>query len=101
VRFHDAGFPVVCNVDARLVTREADSRDCLVRQVTGSVRWVECMQLLMAQGVTHFIEVGPGKVLSGLMRQIDRAQIAVNVEDSASLEKAIAKLTEVEVAAQI
>jgi [acyl-carrier-protein] S-malonyltransferase len=100
ISFHDANFPIVCNVDARLVTGADDSRDCLVRQVTGSVRWVECMQLLMTQGVTHFVEVGPGKVLSGLMRQIDRAQIAANVEDSASLEKAIAKMTEVEVAAQ-
>ena len=100
VSFHDASFPIVCNVDARLVTRDADSRDCLVRQVTGSVRWVECMQVLMAQGVTHFVEVGPGKVLNGLMRQIDRAQVALNVEDSASLEKTIAKLTEVEVAVQ-
>ncbi|HEX4651708.1 MAG TPA: ACP S-malonyltransferase [Granulicella sp.] len=96
VSFHDPSFPIVCNVDARLVTRDADSRDCLVRQVTGSVRWVECIQLLIAQGATHFVEVGPGKVLSGLMRQIDRAQTALNVDDAASLEKTIAKLTETE-----
>jgi [acyl-carrier-protein] S-malonyltransferase len=96
VSFHDPSFPIAANVDARLVTRDANSRDCLVRQVTGSVRWVECIQLLIAQGATHFIEVGPGKVLSGLMRQIDRAQTALNVEDSASLEKTIAKLTETE-----
>jgi [acyl-carrier-protein] S-malonyltransferase len=95
VSFQDPSFPVVCNVDARLVTRDADSRDCLVRQVTGSVRWVECIQLLIAQGATHFIEVGPGKVLNGLMRQIDRAQTALNIEDSASLEKTLAKLMEV------
>jgi [acyl-carrier-protein] S-malonyltransferase len=55
---------------------------------------VECIQLLIAQGATHFIEVGPGKVLSGLMRQIDRAQTALQVEDSASLEKTLAKLAE-------
>ena len=70
----------------------ADARDCLIRQVTGSVRWVECIQLLIAQGATHFIEVGPGKVLTGLMRQIDRTQHTANVEDTASLEKTLAAL---------
>jgi len=94
VAFHDPAIPVVCNVDARLVSREAYARDCLVRQVTGAVRWVECVQLLIAQGATHFIEVGPGKVLNGLLRQIDRAQKGLNVEDSVSLAKTIAALTE-------
>jgi len=87
--------PIAANVDARLVTTAADSRDCLIRQVTGSVRWVECIQLLAAQGVTHFIEVGPGKVLTGLNRQIlgkDSAIPSLNVEDSASLEKALSSL---------
>jgi len=93
IPFNDPTFPVVCNVDARLLSRAPDSRDCLIRQVTGAVRWVECIQLLIAQGATHFIEVGPGKVLTGLMRQIDRAQTTGNVEDSASLEKTIALLT--------
>jgi [acyl-carrier-protein] S-malonyltransferase len=92
VTFNDPAFPVACNVDARLLTRRAEVPDCLIRQVTGPVRWVECIQLLIAQGATHFIEVGPGKVLSGLMRQIDRNQKALNVEDSASLEKTIAAL---------
>jgi [acyl-carrier-protein] S-malonyltransferase len=90
--FHDPQFPIAANVDARLLTTGPDSRDCLIRQVTGPVRWVECIQLLIAQGATHFIEVGPGKVLSGLMRQIDRAQITGNVEDTASLEKTLATL---------
>jgi [acyl-carrier-protein] S-malonyltransferase len=92
--FHDPQFPIAANVDARLLTTGPDSRDCLIRQVTGPVRWVECIQLLIAQGATHFIEVGPGKVLSGLMRQIDRAQITANVEDTASLEKTLATLRE-------
>ena len=70
------------------------SLDCLIRQVTGPVRWVACIQLLIAQGATHFIEVGPGKVLSGLMRQIDRTQKTLNVEDSPSLEKTLTALTE-------
>jgi len=93
--FHDPAVPIACNVDARLITRGSDSRDCLIRQVTGAVRWVECIELLIAQGATHFIEVGPGKVLSGLMRQIDREQKALHVEDSASLEKTLQALAEV------
>jgi [acyl-carrier-protein] S-malonyltransferase len=92
--FQDPAVPIAANVDARLITRGPDARDCLIRQVTGAVRWVECTQLLIAQGTTHFIEVGPGKVLTGLMRQIDRNQKALNVEDSASLDKTLAALTE-------
>lgn len=91
--FHDPQFPVAANVDARLLTRATEVPDCLVRQVTGPVRWVECIKLLIAQGATHFIEVGPGKVLSGLMRQIDRSQKSLNVEDSASLDKTLNALT--------
>ncbi|HMG03445.1 MAG TPA: ACP S-malonyltransferase, partial [Edaphobacter sp.] len=90
--FNDPAFPVAANVDARLVTRGPDVRDCLIRQVTGAVRWVECIQLLASQGATHFIEVGPGKVLTGLNRQIlgrDSAIPSLNVEDSASLEKTL------------
>ena len=90
--FNDPVVPIAANVDARLIARGPDSRDCLIRQVTGPVRWVECIQLLIAQGATHFIEVGPGKVLSGLMRQSDRNQKALNVEDSGSLEKTLASL---------
>jgi [acyl-carrier-protein] S-malonyltransferase len=93
ITFNDPAFPVAANVDARLLTHAADVPDCLIRQVTGSIRWVECIQLLIAQGATHFIEVGPGKVLSGLMRQIDRNQKALHVEDSASLEKTLTALT--------
>lgn len=92
VTFHDPAVPVVSNVDARFVARDTYARDCLVRQVTAPVRWVECVQFLIAQGATHFVEVGPGRVLSGLMRQIDRNQTVSNVEDSASLEKTLAAI---------
>ena len=70
VHFEDPAIPVAANVDARFTTRDSDARDTLIRQVTGPVRWVECIQLLTRESVTHFIEVGPGKVLSGLNRQI-------------------------------
>jgi [acyl-carrier-protein] S-malonyltransferase len=94
ITFNDPAYPVAANVDARLLTSRTEVPDCLIRQVTGSVRWVECIQLLIAQGATHFIEVGPGKVLSGLMRQIDRNQKTSHVEDSASLEKTLTSLPE-------
>ena len=90
IPFQDPTFPVAANVDARLLTRGPEVRDALIRQVTGAVRWVECIGLLQQAGVTHYIEVGPGKVLTGLNRQIDRALATTNVEDPASLEKTLA-----------
>jgi [acyl-carrier-protein] S-malonyltransferase len=89
ISFKPAKAPVVVNADAALVTDPAVLRDALIRQVTGAVRWTESMQLLIAEGVTTFVEVGPGKVLSGLFRQIDRRQKCLNVEDPASLEKVL------------
>ena len=85
-------YPVACNVDAELVTDNQRARDTLVRQVTGAVKWEQCMRLLIAQGVQTFIEIGPGKVLCGLMRQIDRSRTCMNVSDDASLEKALEAL---------
>jgi [acyl-carrier-protein] S-malonyltransferase len=93
ITFAPAKIPIAVNVDARLVTEPAELRDALVRQVTGAVRWTESMQLLIAQGVTTFVEVGPGKVLSGLLRQIDRSQKCAQVEDSAGVEKLVAVLS--------
>ena len=80
-------YPVACNVEAELVTDDLRARDTLVRQVTGSVKWDQCMHLLIGKGVQTFIEVGPGKVLCGLMRQIDRSKTCLNVSDDASLTK--------------
>jgi [acyl-carrier-protein] S-malonyltransferase len=91
--FLPARVPVVVNVDAVLVTDAEVLRDALVRQVTGAVRWTESMQLLIAEGVTNFVEVGPGKVLSGLLRQIDRSQKCGQAEDPASIEKLLAALS--------
>jgi [acyl-carrier-protein] S-malonyltransferase len=88
----DPGIPVAANVTGSLVTTAAAAQDALIRQVTGAVRWVECMQALVAAGATHFIEVGPGKVLCGLLRQIDPAQKSLNVEDPASLEATLAAI---------
>jgi [acyl-carrier-protein] S-malonyltransferase len=80
-------YPVVCNVEASLVTDELRARETLVAQVTGAVKWEPSMRLLIEKGVQTFVEIGPGKVLSGLMRQIDRSKTCLNVEDEASLTK--------------
>jgi [acyl-carrier-protein] S-malonyltransferase len=93
LRFLPARIPVVVNVDAALRIDGQALRDALVRQVTGAVRWTESMQLLIAQGVTNFVEVGPGKVLSGLLRQIDRSQKCGQAEDAASIEKLLTALS--------
>ena len=90
--FNEPRFPVVTNVDARVTTAPAELRDALFRQVSAPVRWVESMQLLIENGVDTVVEVGPGKVLSGLMRQTSRDIKCLNVEDAASLEATSAAL---------
>jgi [acyl-carrier-protein] S-malonyltransferase len=87
-------YPVACNVDAELVTDDLRARDTLVRQVTGSVKWEQCVRLLIAQGVQTFVEVGPGKVLCGLMRQIDRSKTCMNVSDDPTLAKVLESLAQ-------
>jgi len=93
VDFQLARFPVACNVDAQLLMQPDAIRDALIRQVTGAVRWTDCINQLQLRNVTSYIEVGPGKVLTGLNRQIDRSLNTTNVEDPASLEKTLAALT--------
>ena len=88
-------YPVACNVDAEMVSDGNRALHTLVRQVTGSVKWEQCMRLLIAEGVDTFIEVGPGKVLCGLMRQIDRSKTCMNVGDEASLTKTLEALAKV------
>lgn len=79
--FANARVPVAVNVDAELLSGAEMLRDALIRQVTGAVRWVESMRLLIAQGPAQFVEVGPGKVLCGLVRQIDRSQNCIHVDE--------------------
>ena len=90
----DPAIPVAANVSGALVTSAGAVQSALIEQVTGTVNWVGCMQALVDAGTESFIEVGPGKVLTGLLRQIDRSLKCVNVEDVASLEKALASLAE-------
>jgi len=86
--FHDLTAPVVTNVDAKAVVTGKEARESLVRQVSQPVRWLESVEFLINQGVQTFVEIGPGKVLSGLVRQINREVRCVNVEDAASLRSA-------------
>ena len=92
LRFQNPSCPVVCNVDAAVVTSAEAAREALVRQVTGTVRWEPSVRLLINKGASLFIEVGPGKVLWGLMRQIDRSKTCVTVVDEASLQKTLAQI---------
>jgi [acyl-carrier-protein] S-malonyltransferase len=92
LRFGNPAVPVACNVDAALLTQPDPSRDALLRQVTGSVKWEQCIRLLIAQGVSTFVEVGPGKVLWGLMRQIDRTKATLYAGDEATVQKALEQL---------
>jgi [acyl-carrier-protein] S-malonyltransferase len=91
--FQTPVVPVVCNVDAGLIEDADRARDALVRQVTGAVKWHPSIRLLIAEGIQIFVEVGPGKVLCGLMRQIDRSKACANVGDEASLVKTLEQLT--------
>ena len=84
--------PVVCNYEARVVNSPAEIRSTLASQVTGSVRWSESMQLLLSQGQTFFLELGPGGVLSGLMGRIQKGTKVLCIEDAKSLEAAVAEL---------
>ena len=88
----DPRVPVAANVTGGMVTTADAARDALVRQVTGAVRWVDCVGALKTAGAEVFVEVGPGKVLCGLLKQIDGELKSLNVEDSASLEKTLAEL---------
>jgi [acyl-carrier-protein] S-malonyltransferase len=90
--FADVSIPVITNVDAAIAQKGVELRDALVRQVSSPVRWLESMRLLIDQGVDTLVEVGPGKVLTGLMRQISRDVNFLNVEDAASLHSTMENL---------
>lgn len=94
LNFNDPDYPVIANVDTELKTTGDAAREALIKQVTGAVQWEASMRALIAKGVETFVEVGPGKVLSGLMRQIDRSKLCLNVENEESLQKVIAHFTQ-------
>ena len=94
--FNDPAFPIVNNVDAAVVTSGAISREALIRQISAPVRWTTSVEKLLAEGVETFVEVGPGKVLCGLVKAIakdaGKEVKLLNVEDSASLQATVEAL---------
>ena len=90
--FEDLQVPLVTNVDADSIRQGEEARSALIRQVTMPVRWEESMRMLLDEGVNTFVEVGPGRVLTGLMRQIERSVATLNVEDEKSLQVTVEKI---------
>lgn len=96
VEVQDPVIPYICNVEAAPVTESTRVRELLAKQVSGTVRWRESILLMLADGVDTFIEIGPGKTLTGFLRKIDREAKAVNVETPADLQKVLGSVQEVE-----
>jgi [acyl-carrier-protein] S-malonyltransferase len=84
--------PLVTNVDADTISTGDEAREALIRQVTAPVRWEDSVRTLIDEGVNTFVEVGPGRVLTGLLRQIERSVAALNVEDDKSLSATMDKI---------
>ena len=93
-KFNSLRFPVVNNVDAEIDASGDEARDALIRQVIQPVRWLDTVRDMIDDAVTIFVEVGPGKVLLGLLRQIDRSVRGLNVEDAASLQATLDKIAQ-------
>jgi [acyl-carrier-protein] S-malonyltransferase len=87
--FRDPNIPVVCNVGASLVKKKEQVRSLLARQIYSRVEWEPSMRRLLSQGVSRFIEVGPGRVLTSLMKKIDKEAVVHYVEDGPTLEKLV------------
>ena len=90
--FQDLKVPVISNVEAKPVSKGSDAQQALVRQVCSPVRWLETMQYMVDQGIEAIVEIGSGKVLSGLMRRFDKNVDCYQVGDQESLEKTVAAL---------
>ena len=92
VRVSDPAIPVVRNVDGSVTRRAADVVPFLLRQVASPVRWTDCVRRLAAEGATAFVEVGPGRVLTGLVKRIVADARTAAVEDTTGLDKALRAL---------
>jgi [acyl-carrier-protein] S-malonyltransferase len=95
IKFYDAKIPIVANINAQIMTDKDIIKGALVKQAASPVLWEDGMKTLLANEVHTFIEVGPGKVLSGFMKKIDKEATMLNVDDLASLEKTLAYFKEV------
>ncbi len=92
IALNQPAIPVVCNYAATTVSDAAEIRSMLEKQVTGSVRWTASIQALIAMGHRNFLELGPGKVIAGLVAKIDKDAVVHSVDDLASLDAAVEAL---------
>lgn len=90
--FNAPGLTVINNVDVAVVNDPEGIKDALIRQAAAPVRWVETIQEMAKQGVTHIVECGPGKVLAGLTKRIDPNLVGLSITDPASIEQVMAEL---------
>ena len=88
----DPVIPYLCNVEASVVTEGSRVKELLAKQVSGTVRWRESVERMIADGVDTFIEIGPGKTLTGFLRKIDRDVTAKNVETVEDLNKLLEEM---------
>ena len=94
VEIHKPVIPYAANVTAQYVTEAQPVKDLLVKQVSSSVKWQQCVETMLADGVDTFIEIGPGKTLAGFMKKIDRSVKTLNVEKLEDIEKVVEALKE-------
>ena len=92
VEFHDVEIPYTTNVTAQFVRDKDQIKDLLVAQVSSSVRWQQCVETMIEDGVDTFVEIGPGKTLSGFMRKINRNVKVINIQTVEDFEKAVEEL---------
>ena len=92
ITFHDLTIPLINNAETDILNSGATARESLIRQMYKSVQWEASMRKLVAQGVTTFIEIGPGKVLTGLLKRIDKTVTGLNVSDVKSIESVVQTL---------
>jgi [acyl-carrier-protein] S-malonyltransferase len=90
--FQDATIPVIANVTANPVEKQEEIKDLLVKQLYSPVRWEESVKTMLDNGVTTFIEIGPGKVLSGLVKKIDRSASVFAISDLETMKSSVEKL---------
>ena len=93
VEVHDMNVPIITNVNAEYIGDKSEIKDLLIKQVSNSVLWENSIRRMIADGVDTFIEIGPGKALSGFMKKIDKEMRVFNVDDIASLEKTLEGLS--------
>lgn len=93
VQLHDIKVPYTTNVTAEFVTNKEEIKDLLAAQVSSSVRWQQCVETMLADGADTFVEIGPGKTLSGFMRKINRNVRMINIQNLEDFEKAVSQLS--------